>query len=279
MSEPKSKSKKSKLLRKKNKKITIGAVKPTRDTIKEKYARNAKASRVIQNEEYQSLLKCMSAENRENFNKYEEKNKCLYPHKDDPLFNSKIASKKEFFDTRYERKTKEDYDKIIEISQQLCDNTEFELEPHQMFVRNFMSFHTPYNSLLLYHGLGTGKTCSAISVCEEMRTYNKQIGNNKRMLIIASPAVQENFKIQLFDERKLKNVNGLWNIKACTGNKFITEVDPMNMKGLNRGRVIRQIKKLIHQSYHFLGYIEFSNYINRVINKSIRKGDDKDVRE
>ena len=247
MSEPKSKSKKSKLLRKKNKKITIGAVKPTCDTIKEKYARNAKASRDIQNKEYQSLLKCMSAENRENFNKYEEKNKCLYPHKDDPLFNSKIASKKEFFDTRYERKTKEDYDKIIEISQQLCDNTEFELEPHQMFVRNFMSFHTPYNSLLLYHGLGTGKTCSAISVCEEMRTYNKQIGNNKRMLIIASPAVQENFKIQLFDERKLKNVNGLWNIKACTGNKFITEVDPMNMKGLNRGRVIRQIKKLIHQ--------------------------------
>ena len=77
MSEPKSKSKKSKLLRKKNKKITIGAVKPTCDTIKEKYARNAKASRDIQNKEYQSLLKCMSAENRENFNKYEEKNKCL----------------------------------------------------------------------------------------------------------------------------------------------------------------------------------------------------------
>ena len=48
-----------------------------------------------------------------------------------------------------------------------------------MFVRNFMSFQTPYNSLLVYHGLGTGKTCSSINVCEEMRSYLKQIGIQK----------------------------------------------------------------------------------------------------
>ena len=33
----------------------------------------------------------------------------------------------------------------------LC-NAEFELSPHQQFVKNFLSFQTPYNSLLLYHG-------------------------------------------------------------------------------------------------------------------------------
>ena len=38
-----------------------------------------------------------------------------------------------------------------------------------------MSAQTPYNSLLLYHGLGTGKTCSAITVAEEMRDYLKQL--------------------------------------------------------------------------------------------------------
>ena len=112
--------------------------------------------------------------------------------------------------------------------------TEFELDPHQMFVRNFMSFQTPYNGLLLYHGLGVGKTCSAISICEEMRTYLQQMGITKRIIIVASPAVQENFKLQLFDERKLRKVNGLWNIKACTGNKFIKEINPMNMRGLNK---------------------------------------------
>ena len=40
---------------------------------------------------------------------------------------------------------------------ELC-NVSFDLSPHQLFIKNFLSIHTPYNSLLLYHGLGTGKT-------------------------------------------------------------------------------------------------------------------------
>ena len=87
-----------------------------------------------------------------------------------------------------------------------------------------MSFQTPYNGLLLFHGVGTGKTCSAISVCEEMRTYLNQLGITKRIIIVASPAVQENFKLQLFDERKLQKINGEWTLYGCTGNKFIKEI-------------------------------------------------------
>ena len=85
-----------------------------------------------------------------------------------------------------------------------------------MFIKNFMSFQTPYNSLLVFHGLGTGKTCSAIGVAEEMRSYYKQLGINKKILIVATPNVQKNFELQLFDKRKLKKINGLWNIKACS---------------------------------------------------------------
>jgi len=234
----------------------------------------------IGNEEFQELLKCVSSENTRDF----EEGKAqpftyLYPQKDDPSFNVKLAQKKEFYDTRYEEKTRFDFDNIKEVSQRLCDNTEFELEPHQMFVRNFMSFQTPYNSLLLYHGLGTGKTCSAISVAEEMRTYLNQLGITKRIIIVASPAVQKNFRIQMFDESKLKEVDGLWNIKACVGNKFVKEINPMNMRGLSRDRVIRQIKKIINQSYRFQGYSMFSNYIGRIIDKNVRDGDSDEVRE
>jgi hypothetical protein len=142
-------------------------------------------------------------------------------------------------------------------------NTEFELAPHQLFVRNFLSFNTPYNSLLLYHGLGTGKTCSAIGVCEEMRDYMKQMGLSQRIIIVASPNVQENFKLQLFDERKLKLIDGLWNIRACTGNKFIKEINPMNMEGLTKEKVVSQIKRIINSYYLFMGYTEFSNYISK----------------
>ena len=231
----------------------------------------------MDNPDQRNFLKCMSDDNRNQLGEESKKFPYLYPSLDDPNFNVKIATKKEFYDNRYEEKTRDEFDNIKEVAQKLCDNTEFELDPHQMFVRNYMSFQTPYNGLLLFHGLGTGKTCSSISVCEEMRTYLKQLGITKRIIIVASPAVQENFKIQLFDERKLKEVNGLWNIKACTGNKFIKEINPMNMKGLSRHRVVRQVKRIISQSYHFQGYIEFSNYISRVIQKTVSRGDSPDL--
>ena len=152
----------------------------------------------------------------------------------------------------------------------MCDpSIDFELESHQKFIRNFLSFQTPYNGLLLFHGLGTGKTCSSISVCEDMRSYYKQLGINKKILIIASPVVQQNYRLQLFDKRKLKKVNGIWDIKSCTGNKFIKEIDPTNFKQLDESKIIKQIEKIINQSYEFMGYTGFANKIDKLIKKSV----------
>ena len=100
----------------------------------------------------------------------------LYPNLNDPNFNIKIAEKKEFNDTKYDGELKD-----IKTQAEILSKADFELAPHQAFVRNFLSFQTPYNSLLLYHGLGSGKTCSAIGVCEEMRDYLKQMGINKSL--------------------------------------------------------------------------------------------------
>ena len=123
----------------------------------------------------------------------------LYPNINDPTFNIKIAERKEFQENAYKLPIAD-----VEIeSERLC-SMRFELSPHQMFVKNFLSLNTPYNSLLLYHGLGTGKTCSAIGVSEEMRHYMKQMGITKKIIIVASPNVQGNFKQQLFDDRKMK---------------------------------------------------------------------------
>jgi hypothetical protein len=188
----------------------------------------------------------------------EQKYNNLYPSLDDDEFNVKLAEKKEFNENKYDG-TLYDIEKQAKI---LCE-AEFELAPHQIFVRNFLSFQTPYNSLLLYHGLGTGKTCSAITVAEEMRTYLNQLGISQRIMVVASPNVQDNFKLQLFDDRKLKLVDGLWNLRACTGNKYLKEINPMNMKGLSKEKVIKQIHRIINTSYLFLGYTEFANYIQK----------------
>ena len=188
-------------------------------------------------------------------------NEFLYPNLNDANFNIKIAEKKEFNDTKYDgtiHKNIREYADII-------SKADFELAPHQLFVKNFLSSQTPYNSLLLYHMLGTGKTCSAIGVCEEMRDYMKQMGITKRIMIVASENVQDNFKLQLFDERKLKLIDGNWTIKGCIGNKLLREINPMNMKGISRDKIITQIKNLINTYYIFLGYGQFANYIIKTI--------------
>ena len=168
----------------------------------------------------------------------------------------KIAKRKEFSSTKYDGT-------IYDIKKQanfLCD-AEFELMPHQLFVRNFLSFQTPYNSLLLYHGLGTGKTCTAIGVAEEMRAYMKQTGINKSVLIVASPNVQDNFMNQLFDERKLKQEGGVWNIHSCVGAELLNEINPTSFKSMTRENISAQIKSIIKQYYTFMGYTQFANYI------------------
>ena len=180
----------------------------------------------------------------------------LYPNLNDPNFNIHIATKKEFNDTKYDGQLHND---IKKYSDEIA-NAEYELQPHQAFVKNFMSFQTPYSSLLLYHGLGSGKTCSAIGVGEDMREFMKQTGNNKRILIVATENVQDNFKLQLFDERKLVEINGIWTIQGCIGNKLLKEINPTNMK-MSREKIITSIKHLINQYYIFLGYIQFANYI------------------
>ena len=199
----------------------------------------------------------------------EDEHPYLYPNLNDTNFNIKIATKKEFNDTKYDGKIHNN----IEEQADIIAKADFELSPHQAFVKNFMSSQTPYNSLLLFHGLGTGKTCSAIGVSEEMRDYMKQMGINKRIIIVASENVQDNFKLQLFDERKLKLIDGVWNIRACTGNKLLKEINPMNMKGLTKEKIVTQIKNLINTYYIFLGYVQFANYIIKTMNysKEVRK--------
>lgn len=222
------------------------------------------------------LINDLELQERDIWLKDESKLQYLYPSLNDPFFNKKIAEKKEFNDTRYNGE-------VLDISKQaekLC-NSEFELSPHQQFVKNFLSLYTPYNSLLLYHGLGSGKTCSAIGIAEDMRDYIKQMGINQRIIIVASPNVQNNFKLQLFDETKLELVDGLWNIKSCTGNKLLKEINPLNMRGLSKERVITLIRNLINVSYLFLGYTEFANYIQKksIVSSDLIKDKEKVVKQ
>jgi hypothetical protein len=54
------------------------------------------------------------------------------------------------------------------------ENEAFSLMTHQKIVRDYLNLITPYRGVLLYHGLGSGKTCSSIAIAEGMKS-TKQI--------------------------------------------------------------------------------------------------------
>jgi superfamily II DNA or RNA helicase len=181
-----------------------------------------------------------------------------YPMIKDKEFQLKISKKKEF---QYK------YDS----SEKSCDEPSFfKLAPHQEFVKRFISYNSYYNGLLLYHGLGSGKTCSTIGITEETRKYIKYHKNFKPILIVASENVQENFKLQLFDEHKLKKINGQWVIYGCLGSSLLDEIGLSQVNALDKETIVIKIKKLIRKYYKFIGYGTFANLIQKHL-KNIEK--------
>ena len=63
------------------------------------------------------------------------------------------------------------------------------MHPHQAIPSRFINTDTPYRGLLLYHGLGSGKTRTAISIAET--------GGFGKIIVILPAALETNFKQEL----------------------------------------------------------------------------------
>ena len=87
-----------------------------------------------------------------------------YPTLDEEDFASQLTRFKDF-NIKAKVYKAETPQELIQLSDRLC-NQELTLSTHQTVIRNFLSNETPYNGLLLFHGLGSGKTCSAITIAE-----------------------------------------------------------------------------------------------------------------
>ena len=72
-----------------------------------------------------------------------------------------------------------------------CDDigntsSDFSLLTHQKIVRDYMNLYTPYRGLLLFHGLGSGKTCTSIAIAEGMK-------DAKRVIIMTPASLRANY--------------------------------------------------------------------------------------
>ena len=70
------------------------------------------------------------------------------------------------------------------------DTNNFSLLIHQKIVRDYINIYTPYRGLLLYHGLGSGKTCSSIAIAEGIK-------NDKKVLILTPASLRDNYVEEL----------------------------------------------------------------------------------
>jgi hypothetical protein len=189
----------------------------------------------------------------------------------DPKFVEKLLRKKEFLDTR--QKSIAEQAEEVKKGKNPCDpEGEFELSATQRFVSRFLSPQCPYNSALLFHGVGVGKTCAAISIAEGYLSVLPK----RQVFIIAPRTIQAGFKRTIFDEENLRipEADGEPNTaRGCTGNSYLQRTD--NLYEKDRTRIVRDVQDAIKSRYVILGYLQFYNYIQNLLS-SIPKGHPKE---
>ena len=173
------------------------------------------------------------------------------------------------------------YKKELEESESgsTCDrNDESPFSPmgHQKIVRDYISKYSPYRGVLLYHGLGSGKTCSSIAIAEGLKT--------ERQIIVMTPA---SLRMNYVEELKkcgddIYKKNQFWEfidtrnkndelilqlssilslstdyIKKKGGAWLVNVTKPPNFKNLKsveKTAVDDQINEMIRHKYKFIKY-------------------------
>ena len=176
----------------------------------------------------------------------------FYPHLDKRNFNEIILKKKEF---RINKSKKiRTLDDIEAVADKLC---KFRLSDNQKFLKSYISTYTPYNSIMLFHGTGVGKTCSSISIAENFKDFI--LSSNKKINVILNPSIQDNFKKNIFNIEKLKQ--GI-PTQQCTNDTIMKEAGIDSTDDYDY--IGKKINKRINSRYRFLGNIEFSNTIKKL---------------
>lgn len=91
------------------------------------------------------------------------------------------------------------------INPNACTQQQLQTYKYQQFIREYMRQSAPYRGVLVYHGLGSGKTCTSIAAAEALYSQDK-----KHIIVMTPSALQQNFLNELmfcgFRHYRLKNV-------------------------------------------------------------------------
>lgn len=124
---------------------------------------------------------------------------------------------------------------------------------YQEFIGKFLRFNSPYRSILLYHGVGSGKTCTAINTFNELYDSNP----NWNVYILLKSSLKSNWSEEL--DKCLKKDKSLQDRRKRI--HFITYNSP------NASDIFKRIwtKTRIHADQSLFIIDEVHNFISNVV--------------
>lgn len=162
-------------------------------------------------------------------------------------------------------------DALKSLRNQLCQGSSgsFKLQSQQRFLRRILSPDSPTRGLFMVHGTGVGKSCSAIQIAEEY--ILRPEFQDKKVMILASRAVEENFRREIFDidRTTIDIIAGTIGSKQCTGRRYLDmlmriESEPRNWNNPEiREKLETTADKLINEFYEFSAYSSFGLSVNK----------------
>jgi hypothetical protein len=176
-----------------------------------------------------------------------------FPEHGDPKFQSKIAELEEYrifgIPPVTPVGTKEEYDDRVT---KLCI---FEKTLYQHLMQHYLSRRSPYRGLLMYHGLGVGKTCSSITIAEAMLT-DHTVRDGPGIYVILPNALQKSYEEQVFNTLRLLDTEFIRN--QCTGDTYRRMVfgsDPDLLK--------KKILAIVKSRYQMFTYDGFASEVEK----------------
>lgn len=183
----------------------------------------------------------------------------FYPENTDKDFILNLSKRLEFFHLKSLFNITELSNKCPQKNIIQSDPFNFELTNNQQFLKNFMDRKTPYKGLVVFHGVGVGKTCSAVNISKSYRnTFAK---TDKKIICLVPKNIRGGWENTIYDPTKGE--------EQCSGDSF-EDVVVRDKKG-NVGK--RDVKNLIRQYYDFYGYLAFSNSVEKLIRNEIGNRD------
>lgn len=125
----------------------------------------------------------------------------------------------------------------------------FEKALYQHLMEHYLSRRSPYRSLLLFHGLGVGKTCSSITIAESLLS-DHATGMPPRVLVVSPLALRKSYEEQIFSVAQFFDNDPEQMRNQCTGDTYARLVHGNPPKDA----FVRRVQQLIRTRYKFVTY-------------------------